>query len=321
MNCLVGKINMALYDLVTLKQALKQSVNPEPAIHHLVVLRDKIANVKLQVPVLDSAHSLYIDQLVAQYNQIIEQAGQPLDGLQAQIDDIDNQINNITHSLFAGNYELEERYGTVESVRNNRRIFVNEDLEQTIKQRIMLHTNWRYPSLEIGCRDGEWTQYMVAADPLYIMDRHAEFIDSTNNRFLEAYQRRLRKYPLKNHDLSALPQNQMAFVFSWGYFNYVSIDTMKQYLRQIFDLLRPGGIFMFSYNDGDTPAGAGMAENFAQTYMPKSMLVPLCESMGYEISNTNIHSTNIHWIEIKRPGTLETVKAHQVLGEIKSITL
>lgn len=312
---------MALYDLVTLKQALIQSVNPEPAIHHLVMLRDKIASVKLQVPVLDSEHSAYIDQVVAQYDQIIEQAGQPLNGLQARINDINNQINNITHSLFAGNYELEERYGTVESIRNNRRIFVNEDLEQTIKQRIMVHTNWRYPSLEIGCRDGEWTQYMVAADPLYIMDRHAEFIDSTNNRFPEAYQRRLRKYPLKNHDLSALPQNQMAFVFSWGYFNYVSIDTMKQYLRQIFDLLRPGGIFMFSYNDGDTPAGAGMAENFAQTYMPKSMLVPLCESLGYEIAGTNIHSTNIHWIEIKRPGTLETVKAHQVLGEIKLITL
>ena len=312
---------MALYDLVTLKHALIQAVNPDPAVHQLGQLRDKIASVKLQVPVLDSEHSAYIDQLVAHYDQLMGQTAEPLDQLQQQIDSINDQINTITHRLFTGNYELEELYGTVDSVRNTRRIFVNEDLEQTIKQRIMLHSNWRYPSLEIGCRDGEWTQYLVAADPLYIMDRHAEFIDSTNNRFPEAYQRRLRKYPLKNHDLSALPQNQMAFVFSWGYFNYVSIDTMKQYLRQIFDLLRPGGIFMFSYNDGDTPAGAGMAENFAQTYMPKSMLVPLCESLGYEIAGTNIHSTNIHWIEIKRPGTLETVKAHQVLGEIKLITL
>jgi cyclopropane fatty-acyl-phospholipid synthase-like methyltransferase len=113
----------------------------------------------------------------------------------------------------------------------------------------------------------------------------------------------------------------MAFVFSWGYFNYVSLDTMKQYLRQVFDLLRPGGVFMFSYNDGDTPAGAGMAENFAQTYMPKSMLVTLCESLGYNVSSTHIHSTNIHWIEITKPGVLETNKAHQVLGKIEPITL
>ena len=60
-----------------------------------------------------------------------------------------------------------------------------------------------------------------------------------------------------------------------------------------------------------------MAENFAQTYMPKSILIPLCESLGYEISNDIHCNTNISWLEIKKPGELETIKAHQVLGEIK----
>ena len=78
---------------------------------------------------------------------------------------------------------------------------------------------------------------------------------------------------------------------------------------------------MFSYNDGDTPIGAGMAENFAQSYMPKSLLVPLCESMGYEVSFESNTGTNITWIEIKKPGELHTVKAHQVMGEIVPIQL
>jgi len=80
--------------------------------------------------------------------------------------------------------------------------------------------------------------------------------------------------------------------------------------------MRPGGVFMFSYNDGDTPAGAGLAENFAQTYMPKSVLVPLCLSLGFEIVSEVHVDPNINWIEIKRPGKLKTIKAHQVLGEI-----
>ena len=75
---------------------------------------------------------------------------------------------------------------------------------------------------------------------------------------------------------------------------------------------------MFSYNDGDTPAGAGMAESFAQSYMPKSLLVPLCLSLGFEVIKESIYSSNNHWIEIRRPGQLHTVKAHQVFGEIRN---
>ena len=126
-------------------------------------------------------------------------------------------------------------------------------------------------------------------------------------------------YPLKDHDLSVLPQGQMAFVFSWGYFNYVSFDTMRQYLTQIWSLLRPGGRVFFSYNDGDTTFGAGMAENFAQTYMPKSLLVAFCDSLGYQIADASNYGNNVHWIELQKPGTLSTVKAHQVLGKISAI--
>ena len=274
---------MALYDLVSLRHALNNAMNADQTIQSLADLRESIARIKLQVPVLPPEHAEYIDQVVAEYDRIITEVVKPINDYQTRLELINRQIHAITHQLFTNNYELEERTGDVNAVRANRRINIGGDVEQDVKQRILLHTNWRYPSLEIGCRDGEWTQYMVAADPLYIVDRFPEFLDSTNGRFPEAYQNRLRKYPLNNHDLSALPHNQMAFVFSWGYFNYVSMDTMKQYLRQIFDILRPGGIFMFSYNDGDTTFGAGMAENFAQSYMPKSLLKPLAESMGYEI--------------------------------------
>jgi len=312
---------MALHNLVTFKHRLTQALDTDNSIKELIILRNKIANIKFQVPSMSDENSDYIKSLIDHYNQLIEQAQAPLDQLEEHLNKVNNEINDITLKLFAGNYELEERVGGIDHVRNNRRIYVREDVEDVVKQRILLHTSWRYPALEIGCRDGEWTQFLVAADPLYIMDQFPEFIKSTADKFTPEYQRRLRQYPLNKHDLSALPQGQLAFVFSWGYFNYVSMDTMKQYLRQVYSALRPGGIFMFSYNDGDTPAGAGMAENFAQSYMPKSMLIPLCESLGYDISQEFDFEPNISWIEIKKPGTLQTVKAHQVLGEINRINI
>ena len=307
---------MNLYNLVALRESLISAMAIDSAVEELQQLKTNFENINVQVDNISTDHEQYIQTTVIKFIHLTETVVQMADELKVKIEQIDQEINEITHKLFANNYGLEQNPGTVESIRNNRKITVRPDTEQDVKQRIMLHTSWRYPALEIGCRDGEWTQYMVAADPLYLADPYQEFLDTANGQFTTEYQTRLRKYRIRNHDLSALPQQQMSFVFSWGYFNYVSMDTMKLYLRQIFELLRPGGVFMFSYNDGDTTYGAGMAESFAQTYMPKSLLIPLCESLGYSI-HSDFNQSNISWLEIQRPGPLHTVKAHQVFGEIK----
>jgi hypothetical protein len=63
-----------------------------------------------------------------------------------------------------------------------------------------------------------------------------------------------------------------------------------------------------------------MAEGFFMSYIPKSMLIPLCESLGYEIIADEARDRSVSWLELRKPGTLETVKAHQVMGEIKHIS-
>jgi SAM-dependent methyltransferase len=307
---------MALYDLVSLKRNLVNAVNVDLVVKNLQNLIHSIATVKATGNIIDDAKIAYIDGLILYYNNLLTQVQQPVTELQDQIAIIDKEIYDITRTLFSNNYELEERYGTAEQVRTIRKIIINSEIEDLLKQRILLHTNWKYPALEIGCRDGEWTQLMVAADPLYVVDRHQEFLDSTAKNFNTKYQERLRRYLLKeDNNLSMLPQEQFAFVFSFGYFNYVSVDTITYILPQIRSLLRPGGTFLFSYNDGDTPAGAGLAENFARSYMPKSLLIPICQSFGFNIT-AEYDYDRLNLLEIQRPGTLQTVKAHQVLGKI-----
>ena len=310
---------MALHDLVSLKVALTTLVDADPAIDKLVQLRNNIAGIKLHVSAIGSQHTEYLDNLVNHYDRVITATSTPMDELEEELSRVTDEIDEIALQLFTNNYELEEFYGTVERVRDTRGIYGGPDVDEAVKQRIQLYTSWKYPALEIGCRDGEWTQYLVAADPLYIMDRHVEFMDIANSKFTPDYQRRLRKYHLADHDLSVLPKNQFGFVFSWGYFNYVNLHTFEKYLIQIFDLLRPGGTFMVSYNDGDTPAGAGMTDNRSQSYVPKSKLIPICEAIGFTIANEFNMATNIHWIELKKPGKLKTTKAHQAMGEINQI--
>ena len=307
---------MPLYDLVDLRQQLLNKTNTGPVVDQLLDLRNAVVSIKSAIP-LTAERSAYIDRLADYYDQILDAVNSPDNGLAAELQSINDEIQQLTHTLFYNNYNLEENYNSAEFIRKNWVVTINSDIEQLIQQRILLHTDWKYPALEIGCQDGHWTQHLVAADPLYIIDRHREFLDSAAGRFPEVYQRRLRQYHLVNHDMSMLPSGQFGFIFSWGYFNYVSMDTMKRYLQQVWSLLRPGGVFMFSYNDGDTPGGAGMAEKFVRSYMPKSLLVPLCHSVGFEIHAQAEQGPAISWLEIRRPGTLTTLKAHQVLGEIR----
>lgn len=306
-----------LYDLVTLRKSLLESFDTEEIEAAIARLQDKLENIKLQVPVIGGNNLEYLNNLIDHYSNTITQVRAPYDEFNNRINQINAEITEVSQRLFVNNYDLEQFDGGIENVRNQRRIYISPEVESLIKYRIQLYTGWQYPTLEIGCRDGEWTQHLVAADPLYVMDKYQEFLDSTNSKFSEQYQRRLRKYKLNNYDFKVLPQQQFGFIFSWGHFNFVSLDTITQTLKGIYELLRPGGVFLFSYNDGDTPAGAGMAENFSQTFIPQSILVPTCLGLGFELVHHFNELPNISWLEIKKPGTLQTIKAHQVMGEIK----
>lgn len=306
-----------LYDLVTLRKSLLDSYSTREIEESIAHLQDRLESIKLQVPVIDQDNLKYIDGLIQHLSTVVTQVKAPDYAFDLKIKQINDDITRVSQSLFVNNYELEERDGGFEHVRNHRRIYLRPEVEDLVRYRIQMYTGWQYPALEIGCRDGEWTQHLVAADPLYVMDKYQEFLDSTVSKFPDSYQRRLRRYKLDNYNFSVLPQKQFGFVFSWGHFNYVSLDTITETLKKVKELLRPGGVFLFSYNDGDTPAGAGMAENFSQTFIPKSILIPTCLGLGFEVIQTFNELPNVSWIEIKKPGVLKSIKAHQVMGEVK----
>ena len=74
---------------------------------------------------------------------------------------------------------------------------------------------------------------------------------------------------------------------------------------------------MFSYNNGERYSCAKFVEEGYMSYMPKNLLVSLAANLGFNITATFDEEDTISWIEITKPGELKTIKAHQVLGEIK----
>lgn len=307
---------MKLSELVELRERLKQAF-------YLTPVQESIDNLRLNLGLVNQTvganYSKDIDEVIQSYRDLRASISAPTEKVQSIIDSINNEINTKASPFFLDNYEMELHYEVPENIRRVRVMYIPDNVRTEIESRIALRTSWKYPALEIGCRDGEWTKLLVAGDPLYLTDVHQEFLDSAINDYPPEYQRRTRPYLIKNNDYSILPQKQFGFVFSWNHLNYKSIDSIRETLKQVYNLLRPGGVFMFSYNNGDLPAGAAYAESYFMSYVPKSMLLPVCQQAGFEIVHTKDYEPAVSWVELQKPGELETVKGHQALGIIKEI--
>lgn len=305
---------MKLHELVRLRNELEKALD-------LSVIQDELQKNSARLRSLkhfaDPEYAESLEVIANQHSAIIEHARIDMQKVQETVDSINQDINSIAGKFFEENYQLELQYIDPTTVRSVRNITLPEQIEQLLISRIQLHSNWKYPALEIGCRDGEWTKHLVASDPLYVADLFEEFLDNAVNQFAPSYRGRVRKYQIEDFHINGLPENQFGFIFSYNFFNYLSLDSIKQYLIQAKSWLRDGGTMLFTYNNADMPSGAGYAETYFMSYVPKSLLVAMCEGLGFTITNTHEFDPAIAWIEIKKPGTLTTVKASQVLGEIK----
>ena len=267
-------------------------------------IKNNLANQLIQL----NSHIKQTDELIANLIQYVEKL-------------IEEKVKEFYKSGYLINGVEYTSETDVHNERQYRTVICDEDVRQVVITDIRNLTNFKYPALEIGPGDGQWTEYMVAGDPLYIVDIHPEFIESTKSKFPIEYQRRLRSYllgwnGLPKDDLSILPQNQFGFIFAWQVFDFFPLDKTKLYLEQCFNLLRPGGIMMFSYNNCECSTAASYAELGFKSWMTKTLLIKTCKELGLEILDTKGSLSGFHWIKIKKPGELKTVKAGQSMGEI-----
>lgn len=317
---------MKLSDMVRLRNELER-INFVP-VRTETNLIDGLLSHLLELP----AHLTYREDLNKLINNVdvIENTIDSLESdIPAIISKLDQEILDNTQEYLARGYMINGFYGSnstnVATEREERILNINDDTRSELLVRARGYTDWRYPGLEIGPGDGQWTEHLIAADPLYVIDVHQEFLDSTVSKFNDVYRNRIRPYLTgmtvnrSDTDLSMLPRNQFGFIFSWNVFDYFPLAHTKAFLTQAFDLLRPGGVMMFSYNNCEIPQCVEYVEIGFKSWMPKSLLVATCRELGFEIIKTHNPELTVNWIEIRKPGELKTVKGHQVLGEIISL--
>lgn len=200
--------------------------------------------------------------------------------------------------------------------------YPSPEIENWVMAKITQYSDWHYPALQINPRSKKWIDPMVASDPLYLTHSNIAMVKDMIKEYPELYQNRLRLYEIVDRDFSKLPRAQFGFVLCWDNFNHLSLDKIEKYIREVWKLLRPGGSFIFNYNNCDFEGPAYRAECYAGSYASASWLKTLLNAIGYEITalhddNTgDAFNTHISWVEIKKPGDLETVKAAQAMAQI-----
>lgn len=201
-----------------------------------------------------------------------------------------------------------------------KKLSLSEDSCSYINGRLQFHGNWRYPALIIRPGLENWINHLVAFDPLYLADQRRDLIDPIVSTFNPVYQKKLRLYEISEtmagSILDALPNSQFAFCFAFNFFNYKPIEMIKIYINELFTKMKPGGIIGFTFNNCDNAEGVELVEKNFMCYTPGQTVISLVESLGFDIVQNQQLDSACTWLEIKKPGTLTTMRGGQNLAKI-----
>ena len=197
-----------------------------------------------------------------------------------------------------------------------RALIYKEEVEDYFTSRIQENSTWQHAGIFIRPEHGKFIDKMTASDPLYAVDDNIDLLLPCKKLWNEQYQERIRYNIIdecKNTIFKNFPKEQFGLVVAVDYFNYKPIEVIRKYFIELYDLLKSGGVIIFTYNNCNLSLAVKNFEKLQYSYTPKSLL----ELIGFEIVEEYDHiETNVSWLEIKKPGSLNSLRGGQCLGRI-----
>lgn len=237
---------------------------------------------------------------------------------------IDTEIAKLEGPYFAESYRLYKEEISRDSVDYilARKTSMSPESYELMLNRIKYYNDWRYPGLIIRPGNHKFINNMVNYDPLYLVDREPDLLIPAIGMFPEQYQKRLRSYYIDENNfesplLSALPNNQFGLCLAFDFFNFKPLEVLKQYLVEIYQKLRPGGVLAMTINDCDYIAAMVLVDNFFGCYTPGRLVLDFAEDIGFELQyRQHKDGEPVTWLELKKPGQLTSLRGGQTLAKL-----
>ena len=243
-----------------------------------------------------------------------------LDRFKADADDYVRQKEK-TYIMESYNRYEESSYDTPEYLLNRaikHDLTYADDDKHYFKSRIKSLSSWKHSAMFVRPGHGDYIKEIIDSDPLYLIDEHEEMFDPVRQMWTKQYQGRLR-YNLIDENREQLyrniPKYQLGLIVAFDYFNHKPFDVIRRHLTELFDLLKPGGSLIFTYNNCNYPLAVKNFELGLYSYTPGALIEPAVELIGFEIVESySNEDTNVSWLEVKKKGELTSIKGGQTLG-------
>lgn len=238
------------------------------------------------------------------------------------IKEIDNLVNDMENSYFMQSYSLYEKDFEYETLKDviARSPTLPETTLNFYKGRITRYIGWQHSAMIIRPGAENLIEDMVSCDPLYVIDVDKTLMQPALDRFNPQYQNRLRLHTCKERDsgpiLPDLPNGQFGLVVAYNFFNFRPFEIIRKYLEEIYQKLKPGGMLLMTYNDCDRDKAVILVENFYCCYTPGRLVEQLADTVGFETVFKWHDDGPTTWLELKKPGTLQTLRGGQALAKI-----
>jgi hypothetical protein len=223
---------------------------------------------------------------------------------------------------FAESYRLYEQEMFNETTDDilNRSPKIPIETKQFYGTRLTRYNGWHHAAMIIRPAYEPFIHELLASDPLYLVDESHDLLQPAISQFNEHYQQRLRPYTITERSgeaiLGALPKSQFGLVFAYNYFNFRPFEVIRQYLAEIYQKLRPGGVLAMTFNDCDRAKAVMLVEQHYCCYTPGYLVRELAQSLGYEIAFSWTDQGPSTWLELRKPGELSTLRGGQALAKI-----
>jgi hypothetical protein len=251
-------------------------------------------------------------------NESFEQFAKVYNSLKTELDSAIQSQQAAYYQESTRLYNQEMRYDTPEYLLS-RKLAIDPDSHVILSTRLRNYTDWRTPGMIIRPGQEPFIEELVPLDPLYVVDQAQELIDPAVMSFNETYRARLRQYVIDEKDvkiLGRIPNNQFGLIFAYNYFNFKPMELIERYLAELYEKLRSGGTLIMTYNDCDQAHGVELAERSFMCYTPKSQIVKIAESVGFDVTYQHTGLADLAWLELRRPGEIVSLRGGQTLARI-----
>jgi hypothetical protein len=323
---------MKLSELIAHRNQLLEYNIADVAYHARHKLSDVVHTVKNSV-IQPRTYTQTMEEDLDNVVDVFDQFGGTLNGLIQELDFMIEVAEKTYYQDSAVRYNEESsRYGKLDDKTNtdvdqqilDRQLEMSPETQKMLSDRINSYIDWKYAGLVIRPGKEHFINDLVGLDPLYLIDWGNALLTPAVSKFNTEYQDRLRLYtepPTSTDVLSTIPNNQLGLCLAFNFFEYTPIDVLENYLENIFKKLRPGGTLAMTFNDCDRAHCVALVEKTYGFYTPGKRVKATAKRIGYQQQFTWNDKQNLTWLELRKPGALDSLKGGQTLAKILPKTL